>query len=285
LKLAIIGNNLRYSVSPFMHEYLYKAMGLEASYNKINLKNGLDEWAGTKKIKNVDGFNVTVPFKESIVAYLDEVNPKAEILGAVNCVLKKDNKLIGFNTDWYGFTKMISGAMVDVEGKTVTILGAGGASRAAVFALAQLNTKRVNIIARRVEQATFLKDELEPACKPTEIHVYRWDETAVDAIESCYALVNTTPIGMKPRTSYSPIDADLLSGIEFVIDTVYNPLNTRLLSEAMFSDCQTVTGLDMLLYQALASVDIWFGPQDWSKLDFDAFREAVTYKITGFKRL
>ena len=126
--------------------------------------------------------------------------------------------------------------------------------------------------------------DLKPVVEGMGLNSCAWDATAVDPIEKAYCLVNCTPIGMKPDLRGTPLDAELLGNVDVVMDTVFNPVNTRLLNEALFEDCQTVSGLDMLLFQAMAAVDIWFGRQDWDKINLDEFREVVHNKITGFKR-
>ncbi len=285
MKLAVIGDPLRQSVSDFMHEWIYEKLGLDGAYKKIKVAQGdLERWVGLPSARKLDGFNVTIPHKSDIIQYLDEVNDRTAPIGAVNCVRRKDGKLTGYNTDWYGFVKSLEAASVDLSGKKVVVLGSGGAARAITFGLARVGVELTTVIARDPARAKQLIKDMDAAAEGMKLAGCAWDETAIDPIEEAYCLVNCTPIGMKPKTRETPLDGDILSSIDVVVDTIFNPLNTRLLSEAIFSDCQTVSGLDMYLYQAMASVDIWFGPQDWSKIKMNEMREAVHNKITGFKR-
>jgi shikimate dehydrogenase len=285
LKLAIIGDPLRQSVSDFLHGWVYAQLGLEAEYKKYKVSSDeLEHWLETPKVKKMTGFNVTIPHKESIIPFLDGLNDRTAALKAVNCVRRQDEKLIGYNTDWYGFVKSMEQAAVDLSGQAVVILGSGGAARAVAFGASRMGASQVTVVARTRQHGNALVKDLKPAMEKTTLKVVDWNADAVDPIEKAYCLVNCTPVGMKPNVRETPIDAELLESVSVVMDTIFNPLNTRLLSEAIFADCQTVSGLDMLLFQAMASIDIWFGAQDWDRINMNTFREAVHNKITGFKR-
>lgn len=285
MKLAVIGDPLRQSVSDFMHGWIYEQLGLESEYKKIKVTQGdLERWVNLPSARKLDGFNVTIPHKETIIPFLDSVNVRTAPIGAVNCVRRHEGKLTGYNTDWYGFVKSLEAAGVDLAGKKVVVLGSGGAARAITFGLARIGVRLTTIVARDPSRAKTLIKDMGNSTEGMKLAGCAWDESAVQPIEDAYCLVNCTPIGMKPKQNESPLDGDLLESIDVVVDTIFNPLNTRMLSEAIFSDCQTVSGLDMYLYQAMASVDVWFGPQDWSRIKMNEMREAVHNKITGFKR-
>jgi shikimate dehydrogenase len=268
-----------------MHGWIYEQLALEAEYKKIKVVQGdLERWVNLPSAKKLAGFNVTIPHKEDIIPFLDNVNDRTAPIGAVNCIRRHDGKLTGYNTDWYGFVKSLEAADVDLAGKKVVVLGSGGAARAITFGLARIGAGKTTVIARDPERAKTLIKDMSSSAEGMKLVGCSWDERAVAPIEDAYCLVNCTPIGMKPKQNESPLDGDLLESIDVVVDTIFNPLNTRLLSEAIFSDCQTVSGLDMYLYQAMASVDVWFGPQDWNRIKMNEMREAVHNKITGFKR-
>jgi shikimate dehydrogenase len=285
VKFAVIGDPTRQSVSDFMHGWIYEQLGLDGEYKKIKVPaDGLERWVGLPTAKKLDGFNVTIPHKSTIIPYLDEINDRTAPIGAVNCVHRHKGRLIGYNTDWYGFVRSLEAAKVDLAGKKVVVLGSGGAARAITFGLARIGAGQTTVIARDPKRAKLLIKDLGNSVEGMKLNGCAWDETAVGPIEDAFCLVNCTPIGMKPKTRETPLDGDILASIEVVVDTIFSPLNTRLLSEAIFSDCQTVSGLDMYLYQAMASVDIWFGPQDWKRIKLNEMREVVHNKITGFKR-
>ena len=286
MKLAVIGDPLRQSVSDYMHTWIYEQLGLEGEYKKIKVVKGdLERWVNLPSAKKLAGFNVTIPHKSDIIPFLDNVNDRTAPIGAVNCVRRQeDGTLTGYNTDWYGFVKSLEAAGVDVSGKRVVVLGSGGAARAITFGLARAGAEQTTVIGRSPKRTKALIKDMEESIDDMELRGNAWDASAVGPIEHAYCLVNCTPIGMKGKQNASPLDGDLLEPIEVVVDTIFNPLNTRLLSEAVFAGCQTVSGLDMYLYQAMASVDVWFGPQDWSQLEMNKMREVVHNKITGFKR-
>ena len=285
LNLAVIGDPIKQSVSDFMHEWIYERLGLTGNYKKIKVPaDELEHWMGLPTARKLDGFNVTIPHKSSIIPFLDAINDRTAPIGAVNCVRRQDGKLTGYNTDWYGFVRSLEAARVDLAGKKVVVLGSGGAARAISFGLARIGASKTTVIARDPARAKALIKDMKASSEGMELVGCAWDASAVEPIEQAYCLVNCTPMGMKPNTRETPLDGDLLASLEVVVDTIFNPLNTRLLSEAVFSDVQTVSGLDMYLYQAMASVDVWFGPQDWSRIKMNELREAVHNKITGFKR-
>lgn len=285
MNLAVIGDPVKQSVSDFMHEWIYEKLGLDGSYKKIKVPQAdLERWVGLPTAKKLDGFNVTIPNKSAIIPFLDEINDRTAPIGAINCVRRQNGKLTGYNTDWYGFVKSLEAANVDLSGKKVVVLGSGGAARAITFGLARIGAGLTTVIARDPDRAKAMIKDMGDFTEGMRLEGCAWDASAVEPIEDAYCLVNCTPIGMKPKSRETPLDGDLLASLEVVVDTIFNPLNTRLLSEAVFSDVQTVSGLDMYLYQAMASVDIWFGPQDWKQIKMNEFREAVHNKITGFKR-
>ena len=286
MKLAVIGDPVKQSVGDFTHEWIYEQFGFEAEYKKIKVAAGdLERWLGTPTARKLSGFNVTIPHKSALIPFLDEVNDRTAPIGAVNCVRRqKDGTLTGYNTDWYGFVKSLESAGVDIAGKRVVVLGSGGAARAITFGLGRAGAAHTTVIGRTASKTKDLVRDLEGHVGEMELRGNAWDGSAVGPIEHAYCLVNCTPIGMKGKQNASPLDGDLLENIEVVVDTIFNPLNTRLLSEAVFAGCQTVSGLDMYLYQAMASVDIWFGPQDWDKIKLNEMREVVHNKVTGFKR-
>ena len=286
MKLGIIGDPVKQSVSPFLIELLFEKLGQDVAYKKYEVLQGdLPEWLRGRAAKGLDGFNVTIPHKTAIIPFLDAVNDRSAPLKAVNVVRKHDGKLVGYNTDWYGFVKAVQMNSVDLKDANVVILGAGGAARAVAFGAARMGAKRITIVARKLPHGVLVVKDLKAAVAPTLMETTPWDVNAVEPIEQAYMIVNTTPIGMKPDIRQTPLDKDLLENASVVMDVVYNPINTRLLADALMSDCQTIPGLDMLMYQAMAAVDVWLGEeQDWKAVNLVEVRELTHNKITGFKR-
>ena len=138
----VIGNPIDQSLSPDLHNWIFKKLKINAFYNKI-LCNEIDIISQIKNDK-INGINVTLPFKETIINFVDEINLRVKSIGSVNCIVKNKNKLIGYNTDWYGFSKLINNNKVDIQNKEVIVIGAGGVSRAVIFSLIQMRVKKIN---------------------------------------------------------------------------------------------------------------------------------------------
>ncbi|MCF7797885.1 MAG: shikimate dehydrogenase [Lentisphaeria bacterium] len=286
MRFGIIGNPLKQSVSPFLIQLLFEKLGYEVAYKKYEVPGpDLREWIRGRAAKGLDGFNVTIPLKTDIIPLLDDVNARSAPMKAVNVVRKTDGKWVGYNTDWYGFVKAVEINSVDLKDANVVILGAGGAARAIAYGAAKLGAKRITIVARSLPHGVLLVKDLKQTVEPAIIETTPWDANAIEPIEQAYMLVNATPIGMKPNIRETPLDAELLENASVVMDAVYNPINTHLLADALMADCQTIPGLDMFLYQAMAAVDVWLGEeQDWKAVNLDEVRELTHNKITGFKR-
>lgn len=286
MRFGIIGDPLKQSVSPFLIQLLFEKLGHEVAYKKYEvLGPDLREWLRGRAAKGLDGFNVTIPHKTAIIPLLDDVNARSAPMNAVNVVRKADGKWVGYNTDWYGFVKAVEINSVDIKDANVVILGAGGAARAIAYGASKLGVKRITVVARSLPHGVLVVKDLKEVVAPAMIETTPWDANAIEPIEQAYMVVNATPIGMKPNIRETPLDAELLENASVVMDAVYNPINTRLLADALMTDCQTIPGLDMFLYQAMAAVDLWLGEeQDWKSINLDEVRELTHNKITGFKR-
>ena len=158
---AVIGNPIEHSLSPVLHNWVFKSLNIQAEYRKIRLdeKNLSDI---VKEIKNdeLDGFNVTIPYKENIMKFLDEINARAESIASVNCIIKSKTKIIGNNTDWYGFSIAMKINKIDVSGKEVIVLGAGGTGKSILYSLKQLGAKKIILLNRTLKKAKELQDQI-----------------------------------------------------------------------------------------------------------------------------
>ena len=197
----------------------------------------------------IGGVSVTIPFKEEIIPLLDELDPRAAQIGAVNTVVNRDGRLIGYNTDWLGAVAALT-AKTSLKGRHVLILGAGGASRAIAYGVFHKGGK-VSLTDVDAARAAALARELGAAAVPP------------DALESCPAtiLVNASPVGMTPDLDGIPINPDLLGRFETVMDIVYQPLTTRLLREAKTRGAATIDGLQMLIHQGAAQFELFTGQE------------------------
>ncbi len=263
---GLLGNPVEHTVSPVLHNTLFSLMGINGIY--IPMKPCREELGSTVaglKAAGFSGFNVTIPFKEAILEYLDEASEEVRLLGTANTVDIKDGRLIGYNTDGDGFMRSFkkqTGA--GIAGKAVCILGAGGTARTLAVKTAIEGAGRVCIINRTQskadEIANYINCKLLTVIKSKVIvHTAAADSEEAKAVLNQYdVVINTTSAGMYPQTDSSPLGED----IEFlsepiVYDVIYNPPETKLLGQARKKGCTTANGAGMLFYQGLRAFEIW----------------------------
>jgi len=256
---AIIGDPVEHTMSPAMHNAAFQKMGLDYLYIPFRVApEQLPQAVAGLKSLNVAGFNVTIPHKVAVMPLLDDLDPLAEKIGAVNTVVNEDGKLRGYNTDAEGFYRVLLEQGFSLQGKNVVLLGAGGAARALAYILAEKGA-RLTILNRRQELdwaeniARFILDDLNKEVKVFELG------NISKALPGADLLVNATSVGMSPADNASPVPAPLLEKVPVVFDIVYNPLKTRLLKEAAAAGAQTISGIDMLAWQGALSFEKWTG--------------------------
>jgi len=258
IKTAVIGHPINHSKSPIIHNYWIELGGLNGTYEAIDIA---PENLKTEIQRLVDegyaGFNVTIPHKESIMELCDEIDGNAEVCGAVNTVVIKDGKLIGHNTDSFGFLTNIKTAKpsFDFEEGPALVIGAGGAARAVVSGLIGHRTPEVILVNRTRERAEKIAKDIGLGTDLVE--VIDWDERH-EALKWANLVVNASSLGMEGQP---PLGLDLkeLSTGALVNDIVYSPLETPLLKTAKERGNPTVTGIGMLLHQARPAFYEWFG--------------------------
>jgi len=245
---GIVGNPVKHSLSPAMHNAAYRALNIPFFYTSWKTDNISD---AVKKMRNEDirGYSVTIPHKISVIEYLDEVDETAKNIGAVNTVINTNGHLKGYNTDWQGCVKAIEDVST-IAGKKVVILGAGGAARAVVFGMKNADCRELVILNRTLEKAKNL-------AKVVGGRAGRLDSAKV--FQNADILINTTSVGMSPKTSESPIDISFLKANLIVHDIVYNPKKTLLIKAAKNIGAKVVTGDRMLLYQAVIQFEMFTG--------------------------
>ena len=243
---GLIGSPVAHSLSPVMHNQAFATTGCNAVYLAFCVK---DPGAALKSIKalNVKGLSVTLPHKVAVMEYLDEIDRDAARIGAVNTIVNRNGKLIGYNTDWQGAINALQ-TRTTLDGKSAAIIGAGGAARAIGFGLKTVagHLTILNRTSKTGEQlAADLQADFLPLdeCRPNHYDI----------------LINTTPVGMHPDTDVTPIGKQSLSADMVVMDIIYNPLNTRFLKDANDSGCRTVNGLDMFVFQGAHQFELWTG--------------------------
>ena len=246
--LGIIGNPLKQSLSPSLHNYWLKQNCLKYNYRKFQINDINDLGMSLKKSK-IKGFNVTIPFKKEIIQYLDKLDKTSSLLKAVNTVKNNDGILEGYNTDVSGFmTGLKYFKKLNVK-KPALIIGAGGASEAIIYSLISKGFKEVFVMNRTRKRAEALEEKYK------EVSIKNWMK--MEAINASGLIVNTSSLGMigYPNLLLSLKDAEKDTK---VYDIVYNPLKTSLILEAEKNDLEYVTGLAMFIGQAQKSFQIWF---------------------------
>jgi shikimate dehydrogenase len=263
---GIIGNPLNHTLSPLMHNAAFKALKVNAVYKPFPIEE--DELKlFMEDLKEVDnpifGLNVTIPFKEKILPFMDGANAFAEKVGAVNTiVINRQRKLFGYNTDGPGFLAHLKESDFNPGGKRIAILGAGGTTRAILSSLT-LYDERPESIRLYNRTLSTAKDLLEDLSQRLDMSLVEVVPTMDDLnIELADCLINTTSVGLKP-TDECIVDQDLLHKGLFVYDVIYNPKETKLLKLAKEKGAQTANGLGMLFYQGVLSF------QHWANLQID----------------
>jgi 3-dehydroquinate dehydratase / shikimate dehydrogenase len=242
---GVIGNPVSQSLSPQLHNAGFRARHVDAVFLPF-LVDELTDFVSCIQPLGIRGFAVTLPHKEAILRHLDDCDPLAEAIGAVNTVVVRGGKLIGFNTDYVGVLRALERRM-PLAASRVLVLGAGGTARAVSFALARAGAT-VAICSRRAQQSKALANAMGGAAMPRRALRQEWFD----------AIVNTTPVGMSPKESKSPLHADELR-CRLVFDAVYRPARTRLLQLAAGRGIECVSGVEMFLAQGMAQWEIWMG--------------------------
>lgn len=262
LKLGIIGYPLGHSISAVIQKAGLKSIGLEGVYDIMETPpEELINRIKYIKANNYSGFNVTIPLKVPMSLFLDDIDDYANIAGCVNTVKVNDDKTFyGYNTDIYGFKTAIP-AEIDLKNRNASILGTGGAARAAVVGLAELGVNEIDFYTRNIINSKQTLDYVRGKFPEITFNVYQIQN--IRSLEHSSIIVNSTPIGMKGfMADQMPLekeDLDKLNPDTIIYDIVYNPIKTILIQEAQNRGLRTISGLDMLIYQAQRSIEIWTG--------------------------
>ncbi|MFN2117337.1 MAG: shikimate dehydrogenase [Candidatus Promineifilaceae bacterium] len=260
--VGLIGWPVSHSFSPAMHNAALEALGLNWAYVPLPVPpNQVAEALSGLPALGFRGVNVTIPHKQAVMPFLDEISPAATAVGAVNTILVEEGsgRLSGDNTDWRGFLEDLNALGLSLNGRDCLVLGAGGSARSVVYALNQVGA-RVVLLARRTEQAQQLAADLVIGSVESIRPLSKLAEIAGQVDEPL--IVNTTPLGMSSHLDGSPWPAGVtFPAGAFVYDLVYNPHETKLMQQAAASGCPTSNGLGMLLRQGAASLALWSGLQ------------------------
>ena len=265
---ALLGSPVGHSGSPAMYNYCFEKLGIDSIYEAfdVNLDTLETAIAGVKAL-GLRGLNITMPCKSAVCAYMDELSPAAELMGACNTAVNENGHWHGHNTDGVGFVNNLKAHGVDVNGKKMALFGAGGAGTAIAVQSALSGAQEITIFNicdsffERAEQTAKRIMERIPACRVSVCDLT--DEAALkEKISACDILANSTRAGMKPDDGDTPLkDSSLFRPGLVVADTVYNPRETRFLREAAVAGCTAVSGIGMLIRQGEEAFRLFTGGQ------------------------
>jgi len=256
---GIIGDPIEHTMSPVMHNTAFKNKGVDYVYLPFRVrKEELSKAIEGMRALNIRGLNITIPHKVAVIQFLDELDPLADKIGAVNTIVNNDGVLRGYNTDATGFLQALCERGIEPKGKNVVILGAGGASRAISFILAERKSS-LAILNRTWDKAKICADRISKIFQSETAALKLNRENLAAALSQADILVNATSVGMSPNVNETPITSNLLRPDLVVFDIVYNPIKTRLRREAEAAGATVISGLDMLVWQGALAFEKWTG--------------------------
>tara|TARA_B110000014_G_scaffold95523_1_gene65556 strand:- start:5704 stop:6573 length:870 start_codon:yes stop_codon:yes gene_type:complete len=266
-RAAVIGSPVTHSLSPLLHNAAFNSLGMDWEYLALEItESELDEVLAQMRSGNLGGLSVTMPLKTRVASLVDECTSTAEKLSAVNCVVANEKGLIGHNTDGDGFLNgLIHEAQFDPKGKKVAVIGAGGAARAVIEALARSGAASIMVVNRtpaKAESAADLAGEVGAV-------------GTLEDISGADLVVNATSIGMKDSQVDIPCSVDLLHSSQLVVDLIYHPLETRWISLAKQKGIDSYNGVSMLLFQAAEAFTLWTGEE----APISIMQEAITQEL------
>jgi len=264
--LGLIGTPVEHSMSPVMYNYSFEKSGIDYAYMAFDIPaQKVPDAIAAIKTLNMRGSNVTMPCKREVAKYMDELSPAARITGAVNTIVNENGKLKGHMTDGVGFVRNLREHGVDISGKKITMIGAGGAGTAIQVQCAIDGAKEISVFnmkdtffEKAVETAAKIKEEV-PGC---QLNIYDLEDksTLKEEIATSDILLNATRVGMHPMEGISVIaDTSVFRKDLIVVDVIYNPKKTKYLEDAEAAGCKTINGLGMLLWQGAECFKLYTG--------------------------
>ena len=255
---GIIGNPVEHSLSPAIHNAAFWKLSLDYVYLAWKVEAIGDAIKGLRALGNFRGASVTIPHKVSALQFLDDLEPTARHIGAINTIVAEQGRLIGYNTDATGALRALREGGVTLAGRRIVLLGSGGAARAIAFALAAESSvdKLILLGVDDKERAALANDLRSKTALAVEDDGLD-DRTLGRTVPESHVLIHCTPVGMSPKTDATAVPAALFHPGLAVMDIVYNPRETRLLKEAKRAGCKTIPGLDMFLNQAVTQFELW----------------------------
>lgn len=280
-RIFLIGHPVGHSVSPAFQQAALDHYAMDVRYEAMDVDaTSLSQAVSRLRDPDVMGANVTVPHKQAVIALIDELDEEARLIGAVNTIENRDGALVGHNTDAQGFLKALKEESgFDPEGKVALVLGAGGAARAVVVALAGAGAKSLVVANRTLERAEVLVEAVRPMVPSAEavaLHIPNSESLAPVAARS-QLIVNCTTLGMRSGMGRgtTPLKEGFIPSQALVFDLVYNPPETPLMRQAATAGARVLGGLPMLVYQGAASFELWTGKDAPIKVMFKAAEKAL----------
>ncbi|MDY6792806.1 MAG: shikimate dehydrogenase [Thermodesulfobacteriota bacterium] len=261
---AVLGDPISHSLSPLMHNIAFSHANHNGVYVAFRVKE-IGKAISAIKVLDIKGAAITIPHKVSVMEFLDEIGHPAENIGAVNTIINRQGRMIGYNYDSIGAVTAIK-EKTDIQNKAVAMLGAGGAARAVGYGIIS-EGGRLTILNRTKEKGEQLAADLGAEFRPVE------DFKTV----KCDILINATSLGMAPKFDCMPVKKEHLHSDMIVMDIVYNPLRTRLLKVAQDMGCTTIDGVSMFVYQGASQFELWTG----KKAPIDLMRKTVIRALSG----
>jgi shikimate dehydrogenase len=256
---GVIGDPIEHTLSPTMHNAAFNHLKLDFVFLAFRVKAAQLENAmrGMRGL-GIRGLNVTMPHKNAVIKYLDEVDPTVKFLGSANTILNDNGRLLGFNTDGVGALKAMRENGVNLDGKKLLLLGAGGAAKAIAFSLAK-EVGELVILNRVSEKAKELAEALSQVYGKKVVGEALSPSVIQKSLQDAHIVINATSVGMHPHVSQSLVAPQWLNPDLTVMDIVYNPVETKLAKHAKAAGAHVISGVEMLLYQGAASFEIWTG--------------------------
>lgn len=257
---GLLGEKLSHSLSPKIHNELLKSIEEQGIYKLFEIdKDSLLDFVKAIKLLKVKGCNVTIPYKKEIIKYIDEISKEVNSIGAINTIYLKDNKLYGYNTDYFGFGYLMKKANIDIKGKNAVILGNGGAAQAVLHYLLDNLVNKIYIVTR---------DKNKSNINLSNVNIISYEELEHLSGD---ILINTTPVGMYPNINKSPVEKEIVKNFTHIVDLIYNPMETLFIKYAKELKKNNISGLYMLIGQAVKAQEIWNNKEIQSNIIEDIY--------------
>lgn len=272
---GLIGDPVGHSMSPAMHNDAFQSLGFQGYYHAFPVAAAnLEAAVAGLNILGFSGFNVTIPHKTAIMPFLDDIDPLARAIGAVNTVVRENGGFTGYNTDGPGFVRALEEELdIAPSGERALLIGAGGAARGIYYSLVAAGCRRVDVCNRTPSKALNMIKGRPSGCETAVLSL----EEAERQLEAYTLIIQTTSIGMHPNVGEQPLELDRLKVGAAVCDIIYNPLETAFLQQAKEMGARTQNGVGMFVYQGALAFEKWTG----SRPDIGRMKQIVTKQLGG----